>query len=72
MSAQAPVVVGGKPEVLLRLRDVCQIVGLSRSTIYKRLADGRFPKPVRLGERAVRWPSNEIATWWRTEANPAD
>ena len=55
--------------VLLRLRDICQMVGLSRSTIYKRLAENRFPEPVRLGERTVRWSAEEISAWWRAQAD---
>ena len=35
--------------------------GLSRSTIYLRIAQGVFTKPVSLGGRAVGWPSNEVA-----------
>jgi prophage regulatory protein len=34
--------------------------GYSRSTIYLRIAQGLWTKPVRLGQRAVGWPSNEI------------
>ena len=51
---------------LLRLRDVCQLVGLSRSTIYKRLADHQFPKPIRLG-RMVRWPKQAVTAWWQAQ-----
>jgi prophage regulatory protein len=38
-------------------------VGLRRSTIYQRMADGDFPRPVRLGGRAVGWLSTEIDHW---------
>ncbi len=48
---------------LLRLKEVCEIIGLSRSTIYKRLAEGSFPRPVRLSERATRWRPAEIEDW---------
>ena len=34
--------------------------GYSRSTIYLRIAQGLWTKPVSLGPRAVGWPSNEI------------
>eukprot|EP01041_Mallomonas_annulata_P029480 gene29480-51488_t len=40
-----------------RLHDVMRICALSRSTIYRRIAEGRFPTPVRLGGRASAWPS---------------
>lgn len=37
--------------------------GLARSTVYKYIADGNFPKPVSLGERNVAWVENEIQDW---------
>jgi prophage regulatory protein len=57
-------------EYLLRLPQVLARVGLSRSTVYQRMADGLFPVPVSLGERAVAWKSSEIDKWIkkRTEA----
>lgn len=40
---------------LLRLKQVRTITGLGRSTIYRWMEAGRFPKPVRLGPRSVAW-----------------
>ena len=48
---------------ILRLPDVKRSTGLSRSTIYLRIAQGTFPKPVRLGERSVGWLEAEIQEW---------
>jgi prophage regulatory protein len=48
---------------LLRLKDVCEIVGLSRSTIYLAMTTGSFPKAVQVGARAVRWRSSDISAW---------
>jgi prophage regulatory protein len=48
---------------LLRLKDVMKLVGLSRSTIYKRIADGTFPDRAHFGPRAVRWRTADILTW---------
>lgn len=48
---------------ILRLPDIKQLTGLSRSTIYNYVAAGEFPKPVRLGPRAVGWLEAEIALW---------
>ena len=47
-------------QAILRLPSVKAESGLSRSTIYQRIADGLFPKPVSLGARAVGWPSGEV------------
>ena len=34
--------------------------GLSRSTLYQRVKDGKFPKPVKISERAVGWLTSEV------------
>ena len=47
-------------DTILRLPAVKTSTGLSRSTIYLRIAEGVFPKPVSLGGRAVGWPAHEI------------
>ena len=48
---------------VLRLPAVKSRTGLSRSSIYIRIADGTFPKPIALGVRAVGWLENEIDEW---------
>ncbi len=45
---------------ILRLPAARSLAGLSRSTIYARIAGGTWPRPVRLGPRAVGWPASEI------------
>jgi prophage regulatory protein len=47
---------------ILRLPTVKAESGLSRSTIYLRIAQGLWTKPVSLGARAVGWPASEVAT----------
>lgn len=46
---------------ILRLPTIKTMTGLSRSSIYLRVAQGQFPKPVSLGGRAVGWPASEVA-----------
>lgn len=48
---------------ILRLPAVKARTGLSRSTIYLRVSQGTFPKPVSLGTRAVGWVEAEIQEW---------
>jgi len=48
---------------ILRLPNVKLRTGLSRSTIYLRISEGNFPKPVSLGGRAVGWIELEINEW---------
>lgn len=42
---------------------VLRMTGLGRSTIYRWIADGSFPAPVRLGPRAVAWRWSDLARW---------
>ena len=48
---------------ILRLPTVKARTGLSRSTIYLRVSEGTFPKPVSLGGRAIGWVDSEIQHW---------
>ncbi|MCC6472178.1 MAG: AlpA family transcriptional regulator [Burkholderiales bacterium] len=48
---------------ILRRPQVEQRIGLSRSTLYQYSKDGVFPKPVRLGLRAVGWRESDISDW---------
>lgn len=47
----------------LRLPTVKARTGLSRSTIYLRISENRFPKPISLGSRAVGWVESDIDDW---------
>lgn len=49
-----------KPTRILRLNDVKEKTGLSRSSIYAFVKEGKFPKPISLGDRAVGWIESEI------------
>jgi len=49
--------------VILRLPAVITRTGLARSTIYLRISDGKFPRPISLGGRAVGWIESEIDRW---------
>ena len=48
---------------LLRLREVKEITGMSRSHIYRLMQKGDFPRPVRIGPTAVRWRESEVNAW---------
>lgn len=49
--------------VILRLPQVKARTGLSRSSIYLRMANGVFPRSVSLGGRAVGWVEADIERW---------
>jgi predicted DNA-binding transcriptional regulator AlpA len=46
-----------------RIREVVRITALSRPTLYRRIAERRFPAPVHLGGRACGWPSAAVQRW---------
>jgi len=48
---------------IIRLRDVMELTGLARSTIYKQVDAGTFPQPVPLGGRSVGWVEQEVEDW---------
>lgn len=48
---------------LIRIAKVMDCTGLARSTIYKYIAQGTFPKPVSLGSRVAAWVESEIEDW---------
>lgn len=48
---------------LLRRPEVERATGLSRSRIYQLMDDGKFPRPVEIGPRAVAWVEAEVAEW---------
>lgn len=53
---------------LLRIREVAEWLGVSQSAIYKWVAEGRFPPPVKLGDEsqkrvASRWIESEVQKW---------
>lgn len=47
----------------LRRREVEQLTGLSRSSLYDLMAKGAFPRPIKLTGKAVAWPENAVAEW---------
>ena len=48
---------------IIRLKEVIDCTGLGRSTIYKYISEGSFPKPVSLGDRCVGWVESEVRDW---------
>jgi prophage regulatory protein len=48
---------------LLKLSDVMTATRQGSSTIYRKIATGTFPKPLRLGPGSVRWRTSAIVGW---------
>ena len=48
---------------IVRIEEVCELVGLARSTIYAKVSARDFPAPIRLGARSVGWRLADIDKW---------
>jgi prophage regulatory protein len=48
---------------IMRRKDLEKRLGISRSSIYLMMSEGRFPKTIKLGRRAVGWRADDIQTW---------
>ena len=59
MTAVAPRVA----TAILRRPDVERLTGFSKASIYRLMASGEFPTPIRLGVRAVAWRASDIEAW---------
>lgn len=49
---------------IYRLKDVQHKYGISRSSIYRLMGLGLFPKPVKIGQAAIGWDADDLATWY--------
>jgi prophage regulatory protein len=56
----------------IKLKDVMDRTGLPRSTIYLRMSQGVFPKPVSLGCATSRWVEDEVAEWMESRIRARD
>ena len=50
-------------ERIVRMEELLRRLQISRATVYRWLDEGRFPRPVRLGERTIGWKESSLAGW---------
>ena len=55
----------------LRRAEVERLTGLSRSTLYRLIACGRFPAPIKISPRSCRWPEDVIEAWQNQQREQA-
>lgn len=48
---------------VMRRPEVERTVGLSRSAIYAAMDRGDFPRPIKIGRRAVGWKASDVTNW---------
>ncbi|MGH6616684.1 helix-turn-helix transcriptional regulator [Sphingomonas sp.] len=53
------------PDRILRLKTVLQRTGLSRSTMYRKIQNGTFPKNVQISTRCTGWRETAVNDWMR-------
>ena len=51
------------PEILIKSHEVCLRTSLSKTELYRRIAAGTFPKPVRLGRQRVAFLERDVNNW---------
>ncbi|OYV27182.1 MAG: AlpA family transcriptional regulator [Halothiobacillus sp. 20-54-6] len=54
---------GADLDIILRMREVLQASGASRSSIYVWMSLGLFPQPVKIGVRAIGWRKSDVLRW---------
>lgn len=54
------------PGRVLRIREVCERTGRSRTMVYDDVKAGRFPAPIKIGLRAIAWREGDIDHWLAT------
>jgi len=52
-----------RPGILIRIADVCELLGISRATVYRLRSEEDFPEPVKLGPATVRWSIDAVEAW---------
>lgn len=55
------------PEALLKIHVVSAVTGLSASSIYRKVSEGKFPAPVKDGSRCTRWVAGQVSNWLRAK-----
>lgn len=50
----------------LRLADVCNLLGISRSTVYRLVNQGVFPAPILISCKAKGWLESEVSNYQKS------
>ena len=57
---------------ILKVKEVAEELNVSVQQIYKLVSKGRFPKPIKLGERGSGWLTSEIDAWLQSKVDARD
>ena len=53
------------PDRIIRINTVLERTGLSRSTLYRKVQNGSFPKQIKLSERCAGWRESAVNAWMK-------
>ena len=48
---------------ILKLKEVLELISISKSTLYNEINEGRFPEPIKLSRRSVGWLIEDVHNW---------
>lgn len=51
------------PDRLIPITGVIDLTSFSKATIYRKVADGTFPRPLKIGKSRVAWRESDIVAW---------
>jgi prophage regulatory protein len=51
---------------ILRIKAVLEMTGLTRSTLYRKIHDGTFPRPLRIAPRCAGWRESAVQEWMKS------
>ena len=57
---------------ILKVKQVAEEINISVPQVYKLVSLGRFPKPIKLGERGSGWLTTEIDAWLQSRVDARD
>lgn len=59
------------PSRIVRLPEAVNITGLGRGSIYRLMKLGKFPRQIKLSERAIGWRESDLAAWLESRQEAA-
>ncbi|PDT55152.1 transcriptional regulator [Sinorhizobium sp. NG07B] len=64
-SARRPNVTFAETNGFYTVKDVCRLLAVSRTTLWRMRKDGSFPEPIPMYGRMIRWPKPQVDEWIR-------
>jgi len=49
---------------IYRKKELCKLLGISSATLYRRIKEGAFPKPIKVSENIVGWLAADLEAWF--------